>query len=68
MLKLWSYIDAFGVIGGNGLCLLGYLDDIEALLLFTRNCPTLLGRQSAEGQAFVCIECKHISLAYLCKL
>ena len=43
MLNLWSYIDAFGVIGGNGLCLLGYLDDIEALLLFTRNCPTLWG-------------------------
>ena len=43
MLNLWSYIDAFWGNGGNGLCLLGYLDDIEALLLFTRNCPTLWG-------------------------
>ena len=39
MLKLWSYIDAFGVIGGNGLCLLGYSDDIEALLLFLEIVP-----------------------------
>ena len=43
MLNLQSYIDAFGVIGGNGLYFLGSLDDIETLLSFTRNCSTLEG-------------------------